>query len=82
MDARVLEQDRGLVKRITEPGDWPGSPTLKVKGIAYNDPMDYSRASGEITFTMPLSQFAIVEVFDGGSLVWQWTGAAGDTVGS
>jgi len=81
-DERVLETERGNVKRITAPAAWPASPTMKIKGLEVITPEGYTKSGDEITFNTAVYYELEIEVYDGAALVWKWSALQGDIVGS
>jgi hypothetical protein len=91
-NAKALAMITGKVRNVTnrgdlilahdEPASMPGSPTIRLKGIKQIEDLHFTRSGGQITWLRPISPDATVEVYDGASLVWQWSAARGDIVGS
>ena len=80
--AKVNEADPWKIDEVTEPSSgWPGDPHLKMKGFEFDDPKHFTRSGGKFVFVHAISIYALLELFDGSTLVWSWSAAGSDVVG-
>ena len=80
LDSKVITAtpDGKSVVSHHEPDDMPETPTFKLKGTPVVEGKRFTRAGGVVTWTPPISIYCPVEVWDGGSKVWQWTAWGGE----